>query len=258
VDIHAHVLHGLDDGPQSIDESLCMLQIAAANGTTDIVATPHADLKYQYDLLVVTDRIAELRAANREAIHIHRGCDFHLAVDNIRGCLNDPAKYSINGAGYLLVEFGTEMIPPNTEALFGHMMQAGLSPVITHPERNPLLRGRLDFLERWIEHGCYIQVTAQAVLGTFGQSARRSAHALLDKGMVHFIASDAHDERRRPPALREAYGYVTSQWGEDRAKALFVENPRRTLTGEMLVKTDSTAATQRSFLQRLRVWRGTK
>jgi protein-tyrosine phosphatase len=103
VDIHCHILPGIDDRPRTLEESVTMARVAAASGTTDIVATPHANNRYVYDEAVVEDKLADLRAAARGTVRIHRGCDFHLTPENIRDALAAPAKYSVGGNGYLLV-----------------------------------------------------------------------------------------------------------------------------------------------------------
>ncbi|MGH9658000.1 MAG: tyrosine-protein phosphatase, partial [Bryobacteraceae bacterium] len=232
VDIHTHILAGLDDGSGSLDESVAMLRMAAGDGTTDIVATPHANNQYTYQPGVVDAKIAELAAAAGPSIHIHRGCDFHLSYDNIQDALASPSKYSINGRGYLLVEFSDLLIPKTTEDVFFQMSQAGLTPIVTHPERNPLLQQRLERLAAWVEAGCLMQVTALSFLGRFGRAAKSFADDLLQRNLVHVVASDAHDTRHRPPLLREAFEYVRKARGEAVARALFVDNPRATLTGE--------------------------
>src|SRR5580704_13080758 len=97
VDIHSHIVYGVDDGAKTIETSLAMLEIAADAGTTDIVATPHSDNRFQYNLPLITERIAEMQEAIGDRIKIHRGCDFHLHFDNIRNCESDRERFTING-----------------------------------------------------------------------------------------------------------------------------------------------------------------
>ena len=200
VDIHSHILYGLDDGAKTLDDSVEMLRIAAEGGTTDIVATPHANSQYRLDVALVDRRIAELGA--HTALRIHRGCDFRLQPDNIMDALAHPDKYTINAQGYLMLEFPEVTIFPNTDAILLQLLDAGIVPIITHPERNGPLQRRLDDIARWVESGCYVQVTAGSCTGTFGKQAQSCADALMRRGLVHFIASDAHDCRHRPPTLR--------------------------------------------------------
>lgn len=234
VDIHSHVLYGLDDGAETREESLAMLEMAALSGTTDIVATPHANHEYVYEPELVDERIAELSGAAGDMIHIHRGCDFHLSFDNIQEALQNPFKFSINGERYLLVEFSDLLIPKTTTEVFVRMIGSGVVPIITHPERNPILQRRLDDLETWVSYGCLIQVTALSFLGRFGRTAHAVSEELMSSNLVHFVASDAHDTKHRTPVLLEAYDYVLQKWGRARAEALFVLNPQATLTGDAL------------------------
>ena len=114
------------------------------------------------------------------------------------------------------------------------MMEAGITPVITHPERNGLLMADSERLVRWIHAGCLLQVTAQSFLGRFGKLARNGACELMSRNMVHFVASDAHDPVNRPPDLTAAYEFVAKRYGEEAAGKLFVSNPSATLTGAHL------------------------
>jgi len=234
VDIHSHILPGLDDGPSSLEESVEMLQIAAQAGTTDIVATPHASPRFRFEPELVSERIAELQAASGPVPVIHRGCDFHLTPENIQDALANTGKYAINHHRYLLVEFSDAMIPRSTAEIFDRLQAAGLTPIVTHPERNRLLHTRLDELQTWVENGALVQVTAQSLLGRFGQSAKSVAAKLMNRGLVHFIASDAHDAKDRTPALDEAHRQVVRSWGEARADSLFVTAPAKALRGEVL------------------------
>src|SRR5260370_41780558 len=114
------------------------------------------------------------------------------------------------------------------------MQAAGMTPIITHPERNTLLQKKLDKLETWAQSGCLVQVTAASFLGRFGKQAKAFADRLLQQGLVHIVASDAHDTKYRPPSLKEAYEYVSKACGPARAEMLFVKNPTATLTGKPL------------------------
>jgi protein-tyrosine phosphatase len=233
VDIHSHVLYALDDGAKSLEDSLAMLRMAADSGTTDLVATPHANLTYKFDPNLIRDRVAEL-SAGAPGIHLHSGCDFHLSYDNIQDALDQPAKYTINHLNYLLVEFSDLLIFRNTPEIFARLQDAGMHPVITHPERNGLLRQRADQIEMWVKNGAFVQVTAQSLLGGFGRRALDFARTLIDRNLVHFVASDAHDCEHRPPRLDLAHAWLVKNYGEPVAKALCIENPRATLTGDPL------------------------
>lgn len=234
IDIHSHVLPGLDDGARTLEQAIEMLRIAARSGTTDIVASPHANIEFPFDPNLVAEKIAELQAAAGTDVRIHRGCDFHLYFDNIQDALANPARYTINGKCYLLVEFPDVLIARSTPEVFARLDAAGIVPIITHPERNFLLHTRIEELKKWVDNGCLLQVTGQSLLGRFGPEARNFARQLMRRGLVHFVASDAHDDRDRTPRLDEAYAYVADRFGEERAEALFVANPGAVLAGEAL------------------------
>jgi protein-tyrosine phosphatase len=234
VDIHSHILWDLDDGSRDFAMSLEMLRIAAENGTSDIVATPHADLRFSFQPDEIERKIFELNAAPGPKPRIHQGCDFHLHFDNIQDCLANPAKYTINHKRYLMVEFSDASIAGATTKVFDRMQLADITPVITHPERNALLMKRFDQLAQWITAGCLLQVTAQSFLGRFGKHAQSAAENLMSHGMVHFIASDAHDPERRPPELKTAHAHIAQRYGDEAATRLFITNPAATLTGDYL------------------------
>ena len=234
IDIHSHILPNQDDGSRSLEESLQMLRMAAAAGTTDIVATPHANMEFAFDPAAIEVRIAQLQQATGPVPRIHYGCDFHLTPENIEDALRSPDKYSINHRGYLLVEFSESFIPKTTGDIFARMLGAGICPVLTHPERNLLLQKRLSDLEAWANMGCLLQVTAQSLLGLFGRRAKDFSHTLLSRRLVHFLASDAHGVTNRTTNLRPAWRYVEEHFGVDTARLLLEENPNAALHGQPL------------------------
>ncbi len=251
VDIHSHILYGLDDGARTLDDSVGMLHLAAESGTTDIVATPHANSQFTFDPDLITRRIEEVQQAAGPIPRIHRGCDFHLTLENIQDALANPGKYSINHHCYLLVEFSDLLIPRTTQEIFDRLQSAGLTPIITHPERNALLHTRLDQLQTWVEKGALVQVTAGSLLGNFGRSAKSVATTLMNRNLVHFIASDAHDTRHRTPNLKDAYEYVEKHWSGTVAKLLFTTAPGAVIAGEEILLLDPPATPSKKKWYRL-------
>jgi protein-tyrosine phosphatase len=244
------VLHGLDDGAKTLDDSLAMLALAASAGTTDIVATPHASAQYAFRPDLIDQRIAELQS--RVSIRIHTGCDFHLQPDNLEDALAHPRKYTINHRDYLLVEFPELSLFGDTEQIFLRLLDAGLVPIITHPERNTQLQRRVPEIARWVDSGCCVQVTAGSCLGRFGRKAEACVDDLIGRGLVHFVASDAHDCRGRPPRLDEAYARLSRAWGESSIRPMFVENPAAVLTGAPLDQGTRRPMKRRKWYQRFR------
>jgi protein-tyrosine phosphatase len=234
IDIHSHFLFGVDDGARTIEESLAMLQVAAGSGTTAIVATPHADLEYRYEPPVIAERLAKLKEAVNGSIELHSGCDFHLSYDNIQDALENPRKYTINQKNYLLVEFSDLLIFRNTQDIFARLAGEGMTPVITHPERNSLLRQRMNEIESWVASGATVQLTGQSLTGGFGRRAQEFSRQLLDRNLVHFVASDGHDCERRPPRMDLAHAWLKENYGESVAEALCVINPGAAVNGVSL------------------------
>jgi protein-tyrosine phosphatase len=234
IDIHSHVLYGMDDGSRTLEGSVAMLRMAAEHGTTDLVATPHANPTYRFNPERIAQQIEELSAALEGIIRLHSGCDFHLSYENIQDAIRYPEKYTIAHQCYLLVEFSDLLIFRNTSEIFDRLREAGMIPVITHPERNNLLRQRLEGLAAWVEAGALVQVTAQSVTGDFGRQAKDFCEVLLDRGLVHFVASDGHDCEHRPPRMDRAHAWLAEHRGEAVAEALCVSNPRAVLTGQPL------------------------
>lgn len=238
IDIHSHILPGIDDGAGSLDDAIAMLRMAAGSGTTDIVATPHANLEFTFDPELIGRKIAELQSAAGPLPRIHRGCDFHLTPENIQDALANPAKYAINHRSYLLVEFSDMLIPRTTQDIFDRLLAAGLTPIVTHPERNGLLHRRLEELTGWVQSGALVQVTAGSLMGRFGRTAKAVASQLMDRNLVHFIASDAHDPKYRTPVLSDAYEYVEKTWSAALAETLFTSAPQAVISGEEIQLVD--------------------
>jgi protein-tyrosine phosphatase len=234
VDIHCHLLSGLDDGAQTMEDSLAMARLAAETGTTDIVATPHAHPRYPFDEQQVTRSILELQQALGDSLRVHYGCDFHLTYDNLEDARQHPRRYTVNHGRYLLVEFSDLLIFTNTREIFEGLLAQDIVPVITHPERNPLLRQRIAQLRDWVAMGCVLQVTAQSLWGDFGRSASRTARQLIEERLSQVVASDGHDTRRRPCRLDRAWQWLERSYGEEAASILLRQNPKRVLEGAEL------------------------
>lgn len=234
VDIHCHLLAGLDDGPDTLDESIQMAEIAIADGITHVVATPHANSMFKFDPDLISRRRDELQARLGERLILTTGCDFHLSFENLQDAEANPAKYTLNQKKYLLVEFAEFGIPSAMNEVLHKLQLAGLHPIITHPERNALIRGDRGRLDGWLRQGCYVQVTAQSLLGRFGPAAQHSAETWLEEDAIHFFASDAHNLISRPPRLRQAFDVVAQRKCEETARSLFYENPLAALEGRPL------------------------
>ena len=192
IDIHCHILPEVDDGPKSWDVSLAMCRMAASDGVTHMVATPHSNDRYHYDYEYLSGCVNRLQGLLGGGPQLSLGCDFHLSYDNLQSLLAQPDRYTIAGANYLLVELSDYSIPARIGDWFLRLGDHGLTPVITHPERNAILRQTPQRVLELVELGCAVQITANALTGFWGQRIARAATWLLERDAVHVIASDAH------------------------------------------------------------------
>lgn len=231
IDIHCHILPGIDDGPERMEEALGMAEAAIADGITHVVATPHFNGDFLFDYARVRALCKDLQARIGSRLELATGCDFHVNAENLAALKQDAARFTIHQKNHLLVEFDEYAIPPSVDQTLHELQLAGLQPIITHPERNGLLRAQPERLLRWVKLGCAAQVTAGSLTGGFGPGAQRDAVRWIEQGLVHFVASDAHNLRGRPLALRPAFEAACKRFGEDIAEALFVENPRAAWEG---------------------------
>ena len=234
VDIHNHLLPGLDDGSPDMETSLAMARMAVADGITHIVCTPHANHRYPYDPFAVEDLITTLRARLAQAkipLEIARGADFHLTYENIQEALADPAHFSIAGRGYLMTELPDFGSFSSFDETYYELRLAGMTPVLTHPERNPTLQENQAKLNDWLRLGVLVQVTANSVLGDMGKKAQRMSLDLLEKKRVHFIATDAHNTSSRPPKMRETYELIAKRFDAAYADLLCKSNPMNAFKG---------------------------
>ena len=234
VDIHCHILPGLDDGPDSIETSLEMAEAAIADGITHLVATPHANDRFPFIPDLVQSRRDEIQRRLGDRLQLATGCDFHLSYENLQDIHQQPSKYTIHQKNYLLVEFADFSVPPSIDQTLHELHLIGLHVILTHPERNPLIRAHPERLYRWLQLGCFAQVTALSFQGRFGAAAKQAVERWLDEDCIHFVASDAHNTTSRPLKLREAFAIVAHRKGESVAQALFVDNPLAAFEGQPL------------------------
>jgi len=235
IDIHCHPLARIDDGPETFDVSVAMCKLAAEDGITHLVATPHFNYQFTFDSERNQNKRAELQAAIGEVPKLLLGCDFHISYDNVQRLTSDDARqFTINQTQYLLIELDDHFVPQQFDQILYNLQVAEVIPILTPPERNPVFRRKPELVSKWVARGCLVQVTAQSYLGGFGEQPQRLAERWLKQNLIHFFASDAHDEHHRPPLLSSCYRRVTEEHGEEVAARLLVKNPEAVINGQAL------------------------
>jgi protein-tyrosine phosphatase len=228
IDLHSHILPGIDDGAGDMDTSLAMARIAVADGITRMACTPHVvPGLYDNDFRIISSKLGELRQALSDRaipLDLVIGADVHIAPD-LDDRLASGVVPTLNRTRYFLLEPPHHILPPKLEEMTSRLIKAGFMPIITHPERLTWLRAHFGVIERLNEMGCLIQVTADSITGGFGKDAQNLALRLVDEGRVDIVASDCHGPVARKPVLSRARQAVADRLGESEARAMVLERP---------------------------------
>jgi protein-tyrosine phosphatase len=227
VDIHCHILPGIDDGAQDIETSSRMLKIAANEGTSHIIATPHfihAAIDNNAAVVGKSHKELEKLAENENMdIKIYPGNEVFLSPE-IPELIGKHQICTLNGSYYILIEFPMMSIPVYTKEILYQLRLDGYTPIIAHPERYGEIAKDPNILNDFIERGALIQVNSTSLIGIYGDRIKRLSMTLLKHGMVHFVASDAHTCRGRSPKLKKCRGIVDSEMGREMSDTLFEIN----------------------------------
>ncbi len=241
IDLHAHILPGLDDGPKKMDDTLELCRIAVEDGIHTIVATPHMfNELYSNTREGVLKSVDELRKRLlREDIplEILPGADTHITSDLPHLIAEGKILTVGDGGRYLLLELPSNLVPQGVEKLLFSLRLRGITAIITHPERNGEIQSNPETLESILKGGHLAQITASSFTGKFGEEAEKCAEILLNAGLCHVVASDCHSGYR-PPVLSEAREIVESLVGKKETRAIFYQNPRRILAGKDIGTTE--------------------
>jgi protein-tyrosine phosphatase len=210
VDIHCHILPGLDDGPKNVDESLAMLRMAAADGIHTVVATPHFGEPYEEPppelIQSLTERVNELAQAEELPIEVLPGCEARISQELPEKIAAGRALTLGDLGRYVLVELPPSPIPLYALDVHFRLRLAGVTPVLAHAERVVEADSGWRFVEDFVEQGGLVQVNAGALSGEEGSVAQRRARKLFAKGQAHVIASDGHGTNRRRPTVSQCVG----------------------------------------------------
>lgn len=238
IDIHVHILPGLDDGAADVQTAENMAIIAVENGIHHIIATPHVSGGFpEYKCHDITDAVDKLNLhlAGREiALKIYPGAEYYLEPD-LPDRFAAGELQTLNNSQYLLVELPADQVPPYTGQILYELQLQGAVPIIAHPERNHGFISNPQLLGEFIQRGNLTQITTGSITGMFGQKAEKAAHYFIRQNWGHVIASDAHSNRRRIPELSSADKIIRKIAGEQLSRSLLVSNPSSILAGKSLL-----------------------
>ena len=240
IDLHTHVLPGVDDGSRSMKESLELLTMAADSGVEILVATPHCNIPDVFDNYVspeLEDLFRKLDEARKNAgipIRLLRGMEI-FATPELPQLLRDRRVWTLNGTKYFLMEFAFDEDPDYCSRILRRCRELGFWPIVAHPERYYFLQEDLQLAFEWCVEGYGLQLNKGSLLGRFGSAPQRTAELLLQHGLAACVASDAHNPKRRSTNMLDVRGLLLEEYGEAYMRLLLEENPKRILDGRALL-----------------------
>lgn len=229
IDIHTHILYGIDDGSHSLEQSLKMLNIAAKNNTDKIILTPHCNQPgnlnnfYSSDLQNHFDAFRE--AAKDIPIELYLGMEIY-ATDEVPDLISEGKIIPLNNSHYLLIEFPFSSNPDWVTHILEEVSKFNLTPVIAHPERYPFIINNPQIIYDWVISGSLIQINKGSLFGRFGYKEELTARKLLNHNLVHFVASDCHSHKVRTPYMMDCYDLISDIYKPGYADLLFNINPK--------------------------------
>lgn len=208
IDVHAHILANLDDGPSNIEESVKMCRMAAEDGINVIIATPHMFkdiyLVSRQDVIDRTDELNAILADRKIDLKILPGSEIAIVPDVVDRLLRGELLTIGDRGSHIFIELTDYFPEKEIEEMIGAILSENVIPVISHPERNVTIQKHLNLLERFVEIGALSQVTAMSITGDFGHNVQKCVREILKRGLSHFIATDSHSSTWRPPILSDA------------------------------------------------------
>lgn len=235
IDLHSHILPGIDDGAQNMEEALEMARIAEQDGVKKIVSTPHV-FRYPFnhrDLSVIEKKRKELTWVLKEnGIHVDvlSGAEVHICHDLMDKIKRNREILVINQGSYMLVEFPPHNVFSGVIQLFFDLLNERITPIISHPERNLIFMRSPEVLFKLIQMGGLCQANSGSFLGYYGRKAMNAVYYFLDLDFIHFVASDCHKPHSEETSLSEAALRIQDAGGEEKARALFIQNPLAVLS----------------------------
>ncbi|MCL6583837.1 MAG: hypothetical protein K6U11_09395 [bacterium] len=255
IDLHCHILPGLDDGAKDIEESLRMCYLAALDGIGKIVATPHTmNGVYVNKTETIKQAVRELNdLLTQEGIglEILPGADVHIHPNLLKLIETENITTVNDNHRYLMLELPHQLVPPNFKNLVFELNLQGIIPILTHPERNSILQNDINLIYELVEQGVLIQITSLSLIGEFGSKPEDCCHKLLKYNLVHIIATDAHSSKIRPPLLSPSVEVASKIIGEQDALDLVTTNPLAIIEGRDIPNPKEPEKPRRSFFRRL-------
>lgn len=233
IDLHCHILPGLDDGSGSLEESLAMAAMAAHHGIRHIVATPHCVTGGAREVLRTTEMLQELLAEERIDLQVHPGMEIFGTFDTAY-LLRQQRLLTLGGSRYPLIEFGPHTDGEEETEILQMVIDAGFTPLVAHPERYSCVCRDPSLINTWKGMGCLFQINRGSLLGRYGQSAQQMAMALVQRGFATVVATDAHSPKLRTPRTKDVYALLSQVFSPDTAERLMRRNPERILNNKSL------------------------
>lgn len=231
IDIHSHIVYGVDDGAKDMETSMKMLRSAAADGIAAIILTPHNKPGHHDTVMQAAERVEKLRkrlAQENIDIKLYIGNELYYRSELVWE-IEDGRAYTLAGSRYVLVEFNPLDDYDYIRNSINAVLMGGYYPILAHIERYQNVCAKKNGVADILEMGCYIQVNAGSVMGKFGFGTKQFTRKLLKHRQVHFIATDAHDTTKRAPYLADCADFVSRKYGADYSRQLFYDNPKRIL-----------------------------
>ncbi|HEX2947236.1 MAG TPA: CpsB/CapC family capsule biosynthesis tyrosine phosphatase [Clostridia bacterium] len=251
IDIHAHILYGLDDGPENEDTTLRMLRSAKSEGIDRIIATPHFIYgANRYDMKLHKERqheAAGLIKKNNVGVKLYAGNELFLD-EFIPGCIRAKQCFTLAGSDYVLIELPVTGFPKHIDSILYRILGEGRIPVLAHAERYEQVQSDPEILYHFIQMGCFIQVNSASITGESGRRLQETSREIFSEGIGHLVATDMHSDQWRAPRLRDSYEVIKGWLGEERAFKIFETNPEAILKNVKIVPDEPVTIRKRHFL----------
>lgn len=250
IDLHCHILPGIDDGAQDMEDSLAIARMAVAEGITHILATPHhqahgwVNEKEEVEALVA--KVQEEIDAEEIPLTLFAGQEVRLYGEIIEDIKAGKIQFIDEDEQYLLIEFPSTSVPSYAERLFYELQTMAVTPIVVHPERNQTIQKHPEILRNLIDKGALAQLTAGSYIGEYGKDAKKMSKRLIDANLVHYIASDAHNTSTRKFYLKDSYAALEKDYGSSLVKK-YQERTKDLVNGELIFPEETKKVKKKGF-----------